>query len=170
MKSIRVSPKAASASSATNDRAAASLSPEALALFAALPPLPPFTAGHDQTHTDPLLFAQEFDAPPVGSSAAAAAHPSLPHPAAAIAAAVAPLNPIGGYDLEFVQSPPDPDLVCVICSLVCRDAVETVRSGHGRSNNAHGDARVGDCTLALLSHSPVAIAARVAVPVSPLCP
>ena len=126
MKSIRVSPKAASASSATNDRAAASLSPEALALFAALPPLPPFTGGHDQSHTDPLLFAQEFDAPPVGSAAAAAAaHPSLPHPAAA---AVAPLNPIGGYDLEFVQSPPDPDLVCVICSLVCRDAMETVRA------------------------------------------
>lgn len=128
MKSIRVSPKAASASSATNDRATASLSPEALALFAALPPLPPFTGGHDQTHTDPLLFAQEFDAPPVGSSAAAAARPSLPHPAAA--AAAAPLNPVGGYDLEFMQSPPDPDLVCVICSLVCRDAVETVRFRH----------------------------------------
>lgn len=76
------------------------MTPSVLAFCAALPSPPPFTGGHEWSHLDPLLRGAEAEGPTDEDEV--------------------------GYDFAFVDTP-DPDLVCVICSLVCRDAVETVR-------------------------------------------
>jgi hypothetical protein len=146
-----VAPRAAAAPSVAAGVPAA-LSAEVKAFLAALPPLPPLllqpaegnsgAANHDAAHNDPLLFtagaspaataaSQEGEeAAPVSVLAerrAAAARARGLHGAAALQAAASPSGARPGYDFAWT-SPPDQDLLCVICSLVCRDAVETVRT------------------------------------------
>ena len=84
---------------------------EARAMCARLPALPPFDGGSEFAHNDPIIFAA------LASSVGAGSTGSM-GPVATDAA---------GYDFVF-PAPPDSDLVCVICSLVCRDAVETACS------------------------------------------
>lgn len=120
MNRIVVSPRSPAPDAASSSEAtAAALAPATLAFLSVLPALPPWTAEKDQAGgassgaSDPLLFQQVGGDSAHDEDAADAGHSSHM-----------------GYEFQWVDQP-DQDLLCVICSNVCRDAVETVSQRGG---------------------------------------